>query len=244
MKRFLLTLTAVALTASPVLANEPNYFYPGGDDEPSAAAVQPQAEENADLNGTVQYQNQVQPQQSYYNQPAARPELRADEYFEVSQDKGDLGKHSKKKYQAVTYTLKNTQPYHVELVQAEVPNSLDEAQVAQKKKKSGGLGLKMAGIGLGAASGFIPLGGGGIGAYRAASALGHASHAASSMARATSNGSGGLEITGQYVQRVNNVVLSPNQTFTFTTLLPKNADPLLKMVFKNLETNRIYDLTK
>jgi hypothetical protein len=197
-------------------------------------------------------QTEVQVQQSpVVAQPApqmAQPiavQIPPKEYWILSTQKGELRDYSKRKFAAHTITITNTQPYHIEILNAQVTNVLNEQQlVAEKSKsKSRGLGFaRFASAALGSAAyipgvgGLATMGTGGIRALQAANAASSITHQISQM------DNGNVAITGTYVQRFNDVVLGPNQAFTFEVVTPKKAEPDLRMVFKNLETNQILDI--
>lgn len=172
-------------------------------------------------------------------------QIPAQAYWTLSTQDGELRDYSKRKFAAHTITITNTQPYHIEILNAQVTNALNEQQlVAEKaKKKSRGLGFaRFASSALGTAAyipgvgGLATMGTGGIRALQAANAAGAITHQISQM------DNGNVGITGTYVQRFNDVVLGPNQAFTFEVVTPKKAEPNLRMVFKNLETNQILDI--
>jgi hypothetical protein len=41
---------------------------------------------------------------------------------------------------------------------------------------------------------------------------------------------------------VSSVFLSPNQIYTFNTLVSEGMTPQVKVVFKNLQTNQVFDV--
>jgi hypothetical protein len=171
----------------------------------------------------------------------------ADAYWTVATQPQKLKDYSDRKFDAFTVTLTNTQPYHVQILQGEVANALNEQQlVAEKSNKSGSGGGRILGnLALGAASTglhFAGLGAGSMGAFRALS-LGQNAIAATSTA-INHTPQGNLQITGKYIQRFNEVVLGQNQSFSFDVVMPKNQTPNLRLVFKNLETNQILDFAK
>jgi hypothetical protein len=175
----------------------------------------------------------------------AATELKAADILDVSRQDTDTAGHSQKKYRAVSITLKNKQSdHHIEIVQAEISNALDETTIAQQeqqasqRKKAFASGLMRVAS---AATSFVPYAGYASYAGYAAlagttSALNQASYAVQSMP------DGGLQISNQFVKKVNNVVVSPNQTFTFKVMVPAGTDPQMKVIFKDLESGRILEI--
>lgn len=147
------------------------------------------------------------------------------------------------KYQGYQYSLQNKQPYHLEILQAEVLNGQDEAYVAQeeaqkaqgRKRLFGGL-LKVASA--------VPftggLGYGSIGAYRAAAITSNIASVAGNTLDNSANYTT-VNVSNQYLRSFNNKIINPNQTFQFLTLVPKGPSPKLRVTFRNLETNQILD---
>ncbi|MFN8615223.1 MAG: hypothetical protein U0003_04860 [Vampirovibrionales bacterium] len=178
--------------------------------------------------------------------PAAAPQV-GSAYITVQKTPQKLRDYSDRKYDAYSITLTNTQPYHVQILQGEVSNALNEQQLVAAKSNKGGFsgGRVLGNLALGAASTgmhFAGIGAGSMGAFRAAAAGQHAISFASSAINQTPQGN--LQITGKYVQRFNEVVLGQHQSFTFETVLPKDQAPTLRLVFKNLETNQILDFSQ
>lgn len=169
-------------------------------------------------------------------------------YWTVSTQPQKLKEYSDRKFDAYTVTITNTQPFHVQVLQGEVANALNEQQlVAEKSNKGGGFngGRILGNVGLAAASTglhFAGIGAGSMGAFRALS-LGQNAIAATSTA-INHTPQGNLQITGKYIQRFNEVVLGQNQSFSFDVVMPKDQTPNLRLVFKNLETNQILDFAK
>jgi hypothetical protein len=46
------------------------------------------------------------------------------------------------------------------------------------------------------------------------------------------------------VQHANNIFLSPNQPFQCMAVTPDKQPPVVKVVFKDLESNQIFDMQK
>lgn len=167
------------------------------------------------------------------------------DYLEVLKQDADTAGHSSRKYRAVSITLKNKHAKHVEIVQAEIANALDEALIAQEEQQSKQRKKAFAGALMRGATSFIPYAGylGASSAYAAAYALSGTSQALNYASYAIENApGGGLQISNQFVKKVTNVVVSPNQTFTFKVLIPAGNDPQMKVIFKDLETNRILEI--
>ncbi len=167
---------------------------------------------------------------------AARPE----EYWTLSAAGTKLESYSKRKYKAVAITLTNATPVHVELMSGEVINALNEQQLASEKAQKKGFGRSMRGLGLGlagAATSFVP----GVGGYAAHRSVSAASSVNNQVNRFNDSN---VMPTGQYTQRLGQMVLQPNQSVTFNVVLPKGQTPNMRMVFKNLETNQILDLNQ
>lgn len=223
-------------------------------DAPTAASDAP-ASVTGSITQVVQPQPEAgvpaiaQPPQAPVSQPVAAPPkvLQAADYVHIQKAPADVKGYKTKQYHAVSVTIQNTQPAHIEIVHAEVLNGIDEALVAQQKAQSSQRKRQVAGGFLrlaGAVPGFGPVLGS-AGSYGAAMALAHTSNALSHAANMVSNmPDGGLAITGQFVNRVQNVVISPNQTFNFQTLVPRGAEAGIKLIFKDLNTNQIFDLTR
>lgn len=169
--------------------------------------------------------------------------LQAGDYLKVSVQPADLREYSDRKYHAVTYTVTNQQNVRVELMHGEVLNALDEARLAEEKRQSKERARKIGGRMLGLASAVPGVGFMGATSYGAHLALAHTANALSAASYVVQNtGGGDLSINGQYVTRINSVMLNPGQTFTFEAVLPVNVQPGLKLVFKDLENSRIFDL--
>ncbi|MDH4379269.1 MAG: hypothetical protein QE263_05135 [Vampirovibrionales bacterium] len=167
-------------------------------------------------------------------------------YWTVATQPQKLKDYSDRKFDAYTITLTNTQPFHVQILQGEVANALNEQQLVAEKSKGGSGGGRILGnLALGAASTgmhFAGLGAGSMGAFRALSMGQNAIGVASNAINHTPQGN--FQITGKYIQRFNEVVLGQNQSFTFDVVMPKDQNPNLRLVFKNLETNQILDFAK
>lgn len=177
--------------------------------------------------------------------PAVVATVLPKDYWVIRSNASKLRDYSKRKFEAHTITLTNTQPYYIEILNAQVTNALNEQQLAAEKAKSKrrGFGLaRLASSAIGTAAyipgvgGLATMGAGGLAVAQAANAAGAITYQVSQM------DNGHVGITGTYVQRFNDVVLGPNQQFTFEVVTPKKTSPDLRMVFKNLETNQILDI--
>lgn len=152
----------------------------------------------------------------------------------------------KGKYQGVKYSLKNTQGNHIQLLQAEVVNGIDEAVVAQEELQKSNTRRRVAG-GLLRGLSAVPFVGGfgyaSVGAYQAAAIGSHVAVAAANTLDAASTQTM-ASIEGRFVRNLPTIVINPNEVFSFQTLVPPGVTPQIKLVFKNLETNQIFDLVQ
>jgi hypothetical protein len=148
------------------------------------------------------------------------------------------------KYQAYQISLKNERPNHLQILHGEVLNAVDEAFVAnealQKKNQS-----RRAAGGLLRGLSSVPFAGGfgyhSYGAYRAASLASSAANTAASVAESTAQNEQ-ANVEGRYIRTLNSAFINPNETYTFTALVPKADTPHVKLIFKNLETNEVFDV--
>lgn len=147
-------------------------------------------------------------------------------------------------YQGVRYTLKNTQNAHFQVIHAEVVNAVDETVAANEELQNANRRKRIAGgflKGLSSLPFSTGLGYSSYGAFRAAATASQvAQSAGDAMQSAASNNVASLE--GRFVRQFDGVIISPQQTWSFNTLVAPNTKPQLKLVFKNLETNQIYDI--
>lgn len=144
-------------------------------------------------------------------------------------------------FQVYAYTLKNTYSNHLEVLQGEVANSVDEqAVLAQSanssaaKKRAGSFALR----GLATGLSFVPYMGV-AGAY-AGLATSHVAGSAANIMDASQHGANAA--TGRFARRLTNVIISPGNTYTFQTLVKKKDTPYLKLVVKDLKTGEIFDI--
>jgi len=173
-------------------------------------------------------------------QPAAA--LTAADYLEIQFKPVE----SKNKYQQYSLSLNNKQAKHLEVMQVEVVNGLSEeayVQIQQQKSQAkrqiaGGLLRGLTGV----ATSFVPYAG--IGSVAAYHAIGAGSYAVSNVADAIQNTPGSANYTGRVVQRAANIMISPNQQFQCLAVVPEKQAPIVKVIFKDLQSNQIYDLQK
>lgn len=192
------------------------------------------------LNGQVQTVQTIQP-----GTPAA---LTAADYLDLQVKPLD-GQASLKQF---AVSINNKQPHHLQVLQLEVVNGLSEQayMMAQQEKaqakarKAGGL-LRGLGAVAGVASGFIPYAGG-YGGWIASEAVGAGSSLAYNAASIAegAQGAGVVDYSGRVVQHADNIYLSPNQSFNCLAVVPQSQQPLVKVIFKDLESNQIFDLQK
>jgi hypothetical protein len=169
----------------------------------------------------------------------------AGDYFQIAQEPTPLTEYSEREYQAVAITLQNKQETQIELIHGEVANALDEMVLLQQKVKTKTRALKLTGLALRSTS-LVPGIGliGGVAGYStnlaAARMQKNAFNRASYSVENTATG--GQELSGRYVQRFNSIIIPANQTLTFKALMPKDVAPGLRLVFKDLKTNQLYEL--
>lgn len=170
----------------------------------------------------------------------------AADYLDVQTQAGD----AKHKYQQFQVTLHNKLPKHIEVLQMEVTNGLSEQAYAQmeqeraqaKRRATGGVLRGLGGL-ASIASGFIPYAGtGGYVAAHAISAGSSVAYQASNMVDSTTPT--GTAASGRVVQRANNIFIAPNQQFQCLAVVPEKTAPAIRIVFKDLQTNQIFDLQK
>lgn len=199
---------------------------------------------------------QVQPSQETYQgrvqetQQADSLEQPLQEYIDIQKTTAELREYSGKKYDAYQVIVNNNSPHHVELLQAQVTNGLDEQYLAhekaeekQKKKRGFGAALKAASIGASVAGHFVPYGG--TGAWAAHTAINQSSYVANSAGNAalySANADGNVVVTGQYVKQFNNVLVTPGNKMSFQVVVPKGNTPNLAFIVKDLATNQIVDI--
>lgn len=173
-------------------------------------------------------------------QPAAA--LTAADYLDIQYQPVE----SKNKYKQYNLSLNNKQAKHLEVLQVEVVNGLSEqayVQIQQQKSQAkrqiaGGLLRGLTGV----ATSFVPYAG--IGSVAAYHAIGAGSYAVSNVADAIQNTPGSVNYTGRVVQRASNIMISPNQQFQCLAVVPEKETPVVKVIFKDLQSNQIYDLQK
>jgi hypothetical protein len=242
-----LGLSCFVLAGAVALAGESPYNpHPTASPAPAAPVVtaQPQAAPQVaqpaqSLTGTVQV---TQPAPA----PAA-PALSAADYLDIQAAPGQ-GKSHMKEY---TLTLNNKQARHIEVIQLDVQNGMSEqdyvqmqqAQAQAKRHVAGGMLRGLGGL-ASIASGFVPYAGG-VGSMYALQAMNagtSAMYQAGNMVEST--GGDAVNYTGRVVQHANNIIISPSQQFTCLAVVPENQQPSVKVIFKDLQTNQIYELQK
>jgi hypothetical protein len=220
-------LMALSLIVTPGAFAEPQA-------DPPATAVPPQAEPapaTAPLTGTVQA--------TQMPQPAA---LIAADYLDIQLQPGN----SKHKLQEFTVRLQNKQPKHIEVLQLEVMNGMTEQAYLQLQQQKSQAKARVAGGMLrgltGVATSFIPYAG--IGSMAAYHAIGAGTNAAYAMANVVENTGGQVDYSGRIVQRAGNIMISPSQQFQCLAVVPERQQPQVKVIFKDLQTNQIFEMQK
>jgi hypothetical protein len=201
---------------------------------PNPVLVEPSAANAASLTGTVQ--QVVQPAIA----PAAT--LTASDYLDIQYKPGN----NKHKMQEYTVVLNNKQPKHLEVLQLEVVNGLSEQAYMMAQQQKAQTSRRLAGGMLrgltSVATSFVPYAG--IGSMAAYQAIGVGSNAIYNTANLIENTSGSVDYTSRIVQHANNIFLSPNQPFQCMAVTPDKQPPVVKVVFKDLESNQIFDMQK
>lgn len=192
----------------------------------------------ASIEGQVQMSQQAPAQQQ-----AESVALTATDYLDIQLQPG-TAKHD---FQEFTLVLNNKQPHHVEILQLEVMNGIDEQSYAMmqqeksraKKRLAGGLLRGVTSV----ATSFVPYAGlGSVAAYQAVGIGSQAAYAAANVVENT--GGGGVNYSGRVVQRAGNIFIAPSQPFQCLALVPENQKPMIKIIFKDLQTNQIFDLNR
>jgi hypothetical protein len=226
---FLLGLNTAALAAESVpAANSPAT----ANNQAAPATAQPAKPTEATITGTVQA-TQAAPAVATIN-PA--------DYLDILVKAGD----AKPKFQEFSVTVNNKQAKHIELLQLEVTNGVSEQAYLQiqqsssqaKRKLAGGLLRGITGV----ATSFVPYAG--IGSMAAYQAIGAGNTAVNAAANMIQDSSGAMQYSGKVVQRVGNILISPNQQFQCLAVVPEKQQPIVKIIFKDLQSNQIYDLQK
>jgi hypothetical protein len=170
--------------------------------------------------------------------------LTAADYLDIQTKPGD----AKHKFQQYSLALHNKQPKHIQVLQFEVTNGLSEQDYVQYQQQKSQNKMRLAGGVLrgltSVATSFVPYAGlGSMAAYQAIGAGSMAVNGAANMMQ-NSQGGGGTDYAGHIVQRANDIMISPNQDFQFLVVVPQNQQPAVKIIFKDLQSNQIYDLQK
>lgn len=204
------------------------------------APTQPQA-----ITGSVQATVQTAPVSVSASAPAVTADpatLQATDYLEIQAKPGE----SKHKLQEYALALNNKQARHIQVLQLEVANGLTEQAYLQLRQQKSQAKMRMAGGVLrgltSVATSFVPYAG--LGSMAAYQAIGVGSTAASSAASLMENASGAVDYAGHIVQRASDIMISPNQQFQCRIVVPQSEQPAVKVIFKDLESNRIYDIQK
>lgn len=191
----------------------------------------------------------VQPVQGEVHTTAPAPtavatpiQVTAADYVEI-QLKPQTAKY---KMQQFALTLHNKQAAHIDVMQLEVLNGMDEQSYLQiqqtqsqaKRRMAGGLLRGVTGL----ATSFVPYAG--MGSYAAYQALGAGNQAMNVAANMVENSAGAANVAGRIIQRANNILVSPNQDFQCLVAVPENQAPVVKVIFKDLQTNQIFELQK
>jgi hypothetical protein len=163
------------------------------------------------------------------------------ELLSMSSAEDPQGAKLSKQHKVIVITLKNTTAAHLEVLQAEVLNGVDEQVITANKanqssnaKKAGSAFLRLGQAGMS----FIPYAGVGVGGLYALSAANHVAGTAANVMDASGHGGAGAS-SGQYNKRLNNVFISPNESYQFKVIIPKKETPFFKVVFRDLTTNQI-----
>lgn len=164
--------------------------------------------------------------------------------LDVAESAGVLEKSIPGKYKAVQYTLTNKHKGYIEVLQGEVLNAVEENVAAVQAVKSSNTKKRVGGAllrGVAGGMSFIPVVG--IGSAYASSAAHQVAGAAANAADASAHNNMAAT-TGRYNKKISGVLISPNETYSFTALVPKKETPQVKVVFKDVKTNEIYDVRK
>lgn len=241
------TTTVLSIVLVSIIALSPLALAQSSFDQPQKFESTPQAPQGVPQQGNVQHnQYNAQPPQntaSALTQPMAN-------YMDFQKQPIQLRQYNPEKYTAYQITLKNTSPHHINVVQVKVPNAFNEDVLAnkatqEKKKKSKRFGnmLRAASLGTSVAGSVTGMSGG----YGASRALRHSSYAANRAARASdyaTSDDGNVSVTGQYVNQLSNVAVSPQNQLTFQVVVPIGTQPTVSFVIKDIVTNQVFDLTK
>jgi hypothetical protein len=203
--------------------------------EPTAPATQTPAmalvEPTSQLTGAVQTV-----------QAAPVAALTAADYLEIQYTPGN----SKVKLQEYNIVINNKQPKHIELLQVEVLNGVAEQTYLQLQQQKSQASRRLAGGMLrgltSVATSFVPYAG--IGSIAAYQAINAGTNVAYNTANVIESTSGSVDYSGRIVQKANNILISPKQAFQCLAVTPDKQQPVVKIVFKDLESNQIFDLQK
>lgn len=172
--------------------------------------------------------------------PAAT--LSAADYLDIKATAGD----EKSNIRQYTLNLQNKQAKHIEILQLEVVNGITEQAFAQMQQEKSRARRQLAGGMLrgltSVATSFIPYAG--IGSMAAYHGIAAGATAMNAVADTVQNASGTTDYTGKVVQRASNIIITPNQNFNCLALVPGGQAPVVKVIFKDLQTNQIFDIQK
>jgi hypothetical protein len=222
-----LLLSLSAYAADP--ASQPTQ--PNAASTTAVTTTSPTTETSSPLTGTVQAV-----------QAAPTTALSAADYLDVQYTPGN-SKHHMQQY---TVVLNNKQDKHLQVLQLEVVNGISEQAYQQAQQQHAQASRRLAGGMLrgltSVATSFVPYAGmGSIAAYQA---VGVGSNALYNTANVIENSQGSVDYTTRIVQRANDIFISPKQSFQCLAVTPDKQPPVIKIVFKDLQSNQIYDLQK
>jgi len=145
----------------------------------------------------------------------------------------------KKKCHSVAITLTNKTTEYLEVLQVDVLNGLDansvaaeEAQASQRRRSIGSGLMRMA------ASAIPYAGYGSMAAYQAVHIGSNVAYQGANMMANSGDNTPGVVVGFQ--QRLNNVLVNPQDSIKFQTLVAKGTPAQLRVTFKNIKTNEIY----
>jgi hypothetical protein len=166
------------------------------------------------------------------------------DYFQMTLKDTEWQGHARRsRFRAVAVTLKNTQPVPVEIMRGEVVNGLDEQQVSESKiraqeLKQQAMNFLMRGSGM--VSGFGVVGANNYGASAAMSPV-PAMNFAPNTQVATAEPTVEAAVGGRFISRLERVMVNPQQTYSFKTLIPIGTEPQLRLTFRNLKTGQVVE---
>lgn len=169
----------------------------------------------------------------------------AKDFISFTQNTEALSGRLGKKYQTVTLTLRNTNQAHVEILHGEILNAVEETAVLNEDAQHKSVKRGLAGGLLRGVAGGLPVAIPGM-SYNTIRAIGWTQHVAGAAANVVSNPATTpntpAAASGQYQRKITDVVLSPQEAYSFTVIVPKEEKAHFKLVFKDLKTNEIYNI--